>query len=598
MSPITERQATTTRTVLLSALLLLVITLTGTSLFIVWHRMRQQRFADFNLELNHSALSLNKVEAERLSALVSEADLLADLPSLKALMTTNDNRTIADGALEFWRTSGKDLFALANPDLRVRVVYARNLPQRELFRTDLTSTLQAHGSQYFLSDGHLFRFATAPVYFGNAESGTLLGYVVNGYAVDSAYLSKSSGLAEANLAFVSNGKVLANSIALPSTDSAIGLGHMTSAQAKLLLINGERYLAISRNVKAQSPNPLSIVLFKSLRTPEAEIHEISRLLVVTGLCIVCVGSLFMMFVARGLTQPLENLARRVRAFGSGELEVNAPLEGTREVRQLAVDFAVMQDRIEQSNQARLENARLATIGSMASSVSHDLRHYLASIYANAEFMAATDTSERERSEFLEDIRFAVMGTTEMLESLMIIGRTGSPVCHAPERLDVITRQAVTQVQMHPEAVNVTISFTTDNGDASVTADGKQLERAIYNLLLNACQAARSGAEEPLVNTAVIQVSGGVVVRVTDNGGGVVPAVQNTLFDPFVSQGKQNGTGLGLTLCRCIVEEHEGEVALVKSRPGETVFEIRIPGIGDDPVGRNETATKLQPGGSR
>ena len=591
----TEHKAATTRTVLLTTLLLLVIALTGTSLFIVWHRMRQQVTADFSLELNRSALSFENAEAERLIALRGEDDLLADLPSLKALMTTSDDKTIQDGALEFWRTSGKDLFALADPDLRVRAVYARNLPMGEPFRRDLTSTLQAHSREYFLSGGHLFRFAVSPIYFGRAESGTLLGYVVDGYAIDTAYLSRSSGLAEANLAFVSGGQALASSMPLPSANPEVWSGSGTSAQAQRLQLDGEHYLAISRIVSAQSAKPLLLVLFKSLRTPEAEIHEISRLLVVVGLCIVLIGSLFMTMVARGLTEPLESLTRRVRAFGSGELRVHTSSKGTREVRQLAADFDLMREKIEQSNRAQLKSERLATIGSLASSVSHDLRHYLASIYANAEFMAAADTSERERLEFLEDIRIAVMGTTEMLESLMIIGRTGHSIRHAPEQLDVITRLAVTQVRMHPEAAGVSISLLTEDGDASVTADGKQLERAVYNLLLNACQAARQGSESPVVNAAVVQLPGGVAVRITDNGIGVPPAVQDTLFNPFVSQGKQNGTGLGLTLCRCIAEEHEGQAVLVKSVAGETVFEIRLPRLGDDAMG-TEQAVELQPGG--
>ena len=595
MSAVTEGRAATTRTVLLSTLVLLVAALTGASLFMVWHRMRQQVAADFTLELNQSAVAFKKAEAERLNALRREDDLLADLPSLKALMTTNDDRTIEDGALEFWRTGGNDLFALVAPDLRVRAAYARDLPMGAPFRQDLLAALQAHGREYLLSGGHLFRYAVSPVYFGSAASGTLLGYTVSGYAIDTAYLSGFSGKTEANRAFLSGDTVLASSTALPYADAAATLRSVPSMQASPLLLNGERYLAVSRDLGALSSAPLLLVFFKSLRAPEGEIREVSRLLLAVGLCIILIGSLVMAVVARGLTRPLENLTRRVRAFGSGHARISAPREGTREVRQLAADFETMQERIEQSNRARIESERLATIGSMASSVSHDLRHYLASIYANAEFMAAPDTSDRERAEFLDDVRTAVLGTTEMLESLMIIGRTGHSIRHAPERLDVLTQHAVAQVRTHPEAARVAITVLTEPGDTGVTADGKQLERALYNLLLNACQAARDGQESPAVTVTVSQLAAAIAVRVTDNGPGVVPAVQATLFDPFVSQGKQNGTGLGLTLCRCIAEEHEGEVVLVSSAPGETVFELRLPRIGDDAIGVDE-AHELQPGG--
>lgn len=68
----------------------------------------------------------------------------------------------------------------------------------------------------------------------------------------------------------------------------------------------------------------------------------------------------------------------------------------------------MRDEIVRANQALLEAERLAIIGRMASSVSHDLRHYLASVYANSEFLASSPLSDHERIEILSDIRTAFM----------------------------------------------------------------------------------------------------------------------------------------------------------------------------------------------
>ena len=94
-----------------------------------------------------------------------------------------------------------------------------------------------------------------------------------------------------------------------------------------------------------------------------------------------------------------------------------PRYGTQEVRQLSTAFAGMIDEIQEKNRALLESERLATIGRMASSVSHDLRHYLAAIYANSEFLASDRLSETERAEIFAEVRAAVHGTTDMIESL-------------------------------------------------------------------------------------------------------------------------------------------------------------------------------------
>jgi nitrogen-specific signal transduction histidine kinase len=67
----------------------------------------------------------------------------------------------------------------------------------------------------------------------------------------------------------------------------------------------------------------------------------------------------------------------------------------------------------------------------------------------------------------------------------------------------------------------------------------------------------------------------VLVSIMDNGLGVPDSIRHSLFEPFVSEGKQKGTGLGLTVAHCIAVEHGGEVALLSSSPGETIFQMRV-----------------------
>jgi signal transduction histidine kinase len=132
------------------------------------------------------------------------------------------------------------------------------------------------------------------------------------------------------------------------------------------------------------------------------------------------------------------------------------------------------------------------------------------------------------------------------------------------------------IRAHPDADGVT--FIVRYGEPSQTAaqvDGKQIERALYNLLLNACQAARMNGTDANVTITLEAQKEHIVVRVVDNGPGVPENVRDSLFDPFVSEGKQKGTGLGLTLAYCIAEEHDGEVVLASSRPGETIFQMRV-----------------------
>ncbi len=212
---------------------------------------------------------------------------------------------------------------------------------------------------------------------------------------------------------------------------------------------------------------------------------------------------------------------------------------------------------------------------MASSVSHDLRHYLAAVYANAEFLASPSLPPSERMELFEEIRTAVNGTTDMLDSLLIFGRTGAAMQRAPAAVAPLVERAVQLVRSHPDAEQVNVRLQVDDAGATAWLDSKQLERAVYNLLLNACQSTRQSREPREVVARVSTQESWVVVTITDTGPGVAEDIRESLFDPFVSQGKQKGTGLGLTLAWSVAHEHDGDVQLVSSRPGETIFRLTI-----------------------
>jgi signal transduction histidine kinase len=236
----------------------------------------------------------------------------------------------------------------------------------------------------------------------------------------------------------------------------------------------------------------------------------------------------------------------------------------------------MRSEIQKANQAVIESERLATIGRMASSVSHDLRHYLAAIYANAEFLVSDGFQAKERAEIFSDIRNAVIGTTDMLESLLIFSRTGANIRRQPELISTLLERALALVRTHPDAEGITFEKHFGNAaDTAALVDGKQIERAISNLLLNACQSARSMRPAAYVAVVLETRNDLMVINVIDNGPGVPESIRQSLFEPFVSEGKQKGTGLGLTLASCIALEHGGEVALISSRPGETIFQMTV-----------------------
>ena len=598
-----------TRVLLVSALVLVIALLMGGSLVIVRDRVRTQADETLSADLTHSLAIFENMQRQRRDALLHENAVLADLPSLKALMTTGDPRTIADGAIEFWRVSASDLFALARRDGHVLTVQARGTESEARgsgTTTALVSALQElmgdPGKHYLVANGRLFDFAVRPLYFGSERSGTLLGFVITGYAVDHAFVNVISQSAAVQATF------LAGSRSVSSTSDTARQQQLMRGAASgqiaalarvrtpfVISLGGERYLATAADLSGEAAGPLELVVMRSLAVSEQAARRINRLVLLVGLAALLFGTALMLALARVVTRPLEQLAEGVRAFGVGNSVHWLPAHGTKEVRELSVAFARMRHEIAESNRALLESERLATIGRMARSISHDLRHYLAAVYANAEFLSSSRCSETERLELFAEITVAVLGTTELIDSLLTFSR-GGPLLREREPILPIIEKAISLLRAHPETEGVALhvlspeppAWGSPGGEtpwadlpgceplgADALVDAKKLERALYNLFLNACQSARRAENSRRVLVELASTETLVTITVTDSGLGVPDAIRETLFEPFVSEGKQSGRGLGLTLAHAIAAEHGGAVRLKKTRPGDTVFELTL-----------------------
>ncbi len=556
-----------------------IAVVTSVSLLLIRQQLQAQVTDDLANDLTHSVLTFQDLQSERQNALERENALLADLPSLKALMTTSNDLTIQDGGEEFWKVSGNDLLALANNEGRVVAVYSKGAPPDSAIRHDLHQLLSSPRAHYLITGNRLFVCSVQPITFGDATNGTLLGYVISGVAAEQRVVRQISQPTVVDATFLSNGRTLSSTLSTSlQTRLADQASFLSTAPQKPVIVKlgDEQYLAATENLSPFATAPLELIVLKSFAAAEERIRHIDHLVLLAGLLALVLGTILMIMLSRAVTRPLEELSLGVRAFGAGDGRRHIPHHGTQEVRELSSVFASMRQEIQQANRALLESERLATIGRMASSVSHDLRHYLAAVYANAEFLASESLSPRERAEIFADVRSAVHGTTEMIESLLIFSRTGNTARRTPEWMANLVERAVTIMRAHPDAEGVKLlSIHGDPKDTVVLADGKQIERAVCNLLLNACQSARVSSQNPEVVAMLETHDRFLVLTVKDNGAGVPEIVRDSLFQPFVSDGKQKGTGLGLTLAHCVAVEHGGGVVLVSSRPGETIFQMKV-----------------------
>jgi signal transduction histidine kinase len=216
---------------------------------------------------------------------------------------------------------------------------------------------------------------------------------------------------------------------------------------------------------------------------------------------------------------------------------------------------------------------LSALSRMVALISHDLRHPLTAILANAEFLTQANISEMQRNDLYEEIRSAIDRMNELLSSLLDCS-TGPDALRPSARNIVDTVQrAIRMTSVRPEFRLVTIKYH-HQGTTVGWFDANRLERVVANLVLNACEAVSPDSGQVVITTTGDQ--GCLQIRVWDNGPGIPVAIQDSVFEPFVSHGKAEGIGLGLAIAQKIVEDHGGELYLDKGNKSGTLFTITIP----------------------
>jgi signal transduction histidine kinase len=353
-------------------------------------------------------------------------------------------------------------------------------------------------------------------------------------------------------------------------------------QNRMIRLGKVDYLAASERLTnsatQESPSQVpQLVVLKSFEGATQLVDRVNRWVLALALLALVVGSVMLVSISRTLTRPIETLVGGTRALAQGNFDYQLSEDGAEEIRELSRAFERMRIQLRRSQKELLDSERLATIGRMASSISHDLRHYLSAMYANAEFMSDGNITQFEREELMLEVKSAVQGMTDLLDSLLLFTQTGRALYPEYESISLMIQRAVSMVRSHPAGRDVKISL---NGLSSLQAwvDSKKLGRAVYNLLLNACQAAKrgNGPGPATVGLSLIEGERAIEIKIADNGPGVPAPVRQKIFLPFVSEGRESGIGLGLTLAQQIAQEHGGGIDLEETVEGETVFTIHLP----------------------
>jgi signal transduction histidine kinase len=573
------------RTKLLFSLIFTSSLLACTSVFIVRVRMERKVRQDIGEALSNSVVTFNNFERRREAALARSTGLLADLPDLRALMTSQDAATIQDGSRGLWQLAGSDLFVLADPAGEVVALHDKTggFTFRAATACIRESLAKDESVDWWFDNGHLYEVFLQPVYFGQPSAGVSLGVLAAGYRVAGPVAREVSQIASSEVAFRYNKALVVTTVA-PDQRAQFQyqlnrLPDDTRGNFVDLQLSSERYVVASVKLTPGGGQRVSLVVLKSYDRATAFVRRLDRWLWGIGLLAVLAGVGLAFAISHTVTRPLDDLISGVRALEDGNFTYPLLSKGQDEVGELTGAFRRMRDSLQATQNELLHAERLATIGRMASAISHDLRHPLAAILAYAEFLSEGHLSEAQRREFYDEIRQAVNRMSELTGSLLELSKAREKTRWRYCSVEDSVRRVIQSVQARSEFRRIGISVWHE-GKCEGWFDPMKLERVLHNLMLNACEAVSQ--ESGLIEVRIAQSPSRTEVRIADNGPGIPEPILHTIFQPFMSYGKENGTGLGLAVAKKMVQDQGGLIEVEQTGPGGTTFKLTFPAISASP----------------
>lgn len=566
------------RTQLSIAALLIISALTGAILLIIRYTVRAEITKQVQESTAASLRAFQNVQQEREIDLFRTVAMLAELPTLKALMTTQHIPTIQDASQSFWTLAGSDLFLLAKSDGTILGLHVK-MPgwTRQLAELDLKRSLEQRDEEsWWYADGQLYRVFIRPITAGKGAEQRQLGLVCVGYQIDSKVAEQLALGSGSQIVLATGDKVIAST--LPPSQKVelqhrIASGFSSDPRTQNIALGGDQYQLASVLIQEGPPARVMCYVLMSLQPVNGFIQRVNRTIFSLGFAAVVLAAVLLNYVSRTITSPLDNLVAGVSALAAGDYNYSVTPRGSTEVAELARAFSKMRNELLAAQQRTLATERIAAFGRAASSISHDLRHYLAALIANAEFLYEAEELHINRDEIYNEIKIASEQMVDLLDSLRELARGERLISPVPASLDHTIRRAIDAVRARLEVRDRPITLST-SGEMAGVFDPKKIERMFFNLVLNACEAASQSQGK--VEIKIASTGRSFEARIADNGPGVPSAIRNTLFDPFVSSGKPNGTGLGLAIASKIVHDHCGSIAVEQSTPQGTVIFISLP----------------------
>lgn len=535
----------------------------------------------------HAYDSLWQARAEMLRS-ISRA--MSNMSDVRRAFQTNDRATIQDTAAEFWakvsESSSAGIFLVTNPQGEVVASLGGGLPEKAQFAAvrAAESRFPAQSDGFSFVDGHLFELVVTPVYVQTQGGSGLLNVLVAGFPVDQHVASDlKDRTGGSDFIFLVEGVPAASTLndaetlpILAQYRGGSGLEEMKISDRSFAVLG-----AVLRDIAGAPVGNLLII--HNFDSVSRGLNALETRLFLIWIAAVLAGVAVSVLLARRILRPISQLDRAAALIAHENYDAHVPMQGDDELGRLAQTFNAMSESIRGAREELIRRERISTIGQLSSSIVHDLRNPLASIYGGAEMMVDGDLSPAQLQRIAGNIYRSSRVINEMLQELVDVSRGR---IHPPEvcRLDEVVGAAIDVLSTTAAECGVKIDASIDPA-IELPLERTRMERVFLNLISNAIEAMPGGGR---VSVSASRNGSGTLVNVSDTGPGIPESVRDRLFQPFVTSGK-NGLGLGLALSRQTLLDHGGDLWVDNNRGAENSrgvetngtrgahFHLRLPG---------------------
>jgi hypothetical protein len=228
--------------------------------------------------------------------------------------------------------------------------------------------------------------------------------------------------------------------------------------------------------------------------------------------------------------------------------------------------------IETMHRTQMSRAEhLATLGELATGLAHEIRNPLAGIAGVIDIIGRDLPESSPARAMVKDVRLEINQINRILTDLLETARPHPPRM-LRSNLNTTVEHAVMLARQQVLSRPIKIEILPAPGLREVEHDSDQIHQVVLNLLLNAVQAIEGSGS---VTVAIGSSDDCAIITVTDTGRGMSEQQLSQIFRPFYTT-RSNGTGLGLSLVRRIVEEHLGRIEVTSGLGKGSVFEVQLP----------------------